>query len=219
MAKTIASQDLKIRDLKNKLQDKEHELIMMKADLCRGCQYRNDYKNLFKIYRVKEQECEELKEDYAELEKENGELKAENFAFEGLVKTQDNLIDDLQSKNDSIQNIADDLQRRNHDLTQMLETKEKELEKAKELNHCMSGQMDFIKFELELKLSAEIKNKNCIIKELKRVDKQKDKWREKAEKLRNTLNEIKKKCSKYQTCIIVLKKDILNIINKEKETK
>lgn len=165
---------------------------------------------------------EKSQEDTQEIEKlceQNGELKAENFAFEGLVKTQDNLIDDLQSKNDSIQNIADDLQRKNHDLTQMLETKEKELEKVKELNHCMSGQMDFIKFELELKLSAEIKNKNCVIEELKRVDKQKDKWREKAEKLRNTLNEIKKKCSKYQTCIIVLKKDILDIINKEKETK
>lgn len=67
MAKTIASQDLKIRDLKNKLQDKEHELIMMKADLCRGCQYRNDYKNLFKIYRVKEQECEELHERVASI--------------------------------------------------------------------------------------------------------------------------------------------------------
>lgn len=174
---------------------------------------------------------EKSQEDTQEIEKlceQNGELKAENFAFEGLVKTQDNLIDDLQSKNDSIQNIADDLQRKNHDLTQMLETKEKELEKVKELNHCMSGQMDFIKFELELKLSAEIKNKNCIIEELKRVDKQKDKWREEAERLRNTLNEIEKKCSKYQTCIIVLKKDILNIINgakdknvlhKEKETK
>lgn len=163
------------------------------------------YYDLVEKYQRKKQECEKL--------------KSENFAFEGLVKTQDNLIDDLQNKNDSIQNIADDLQRRNHDLTQMLETKEKELEKAKELNHCMSGQMDFIKFELELKLSAEIKNKNCVIEELKSVDKQKDKWREEAEKLRNTLNEIKKKCSKYQTCIIVLKKDILNIINKEKETK
>ena len=174
---------------------------------------------------------EKSQEDTQEIEKlceQNGELKAENFAFEGLVKTQDNLIDDLQNKNDSIQKIADDLQRRNHDLTQMLETKEKELEKAKELNHCMSGQMNFNKYELELKLSAEIKNKNCVIEELKRVDKQKDKWREKAEKLRNTLDEIEKKCSKYQTCIIVLKKDILDIINsakdknvlhKEKETK
>lgn len=174
---------------------------------------------------------EKSQEDTQEIEKlceQNGELKAENFAFEGLVKTQDNLIDDLQNKNRFNSKIADDLQRRNHDLTQMLETKEKALEKAKELNHCMSGQMDFIKSELELKLSAEIKNKNCIIEELKRVDKQKDKWREEAERLRNTLNEIEKKCSKYQTCIIVLKKDILNIINgakdknvlhKEKETK
>ena len=174
------------------------------------------------------EDIEQTYSEHEELKNENGELKAENFAFEGLVKTQDDLIEDLQSKNDSIQKIADDLQRRNHDLTQMLETKEKALEKAKELNHCMSGQMDFIKSELELKLSAEIKNKNCVIEELKRVDKQKDKWREEAEKLRNTLNEIEKQCSKYQTCIIVLKKDILDIINgtkdknvlhKEKETK
>lgn len=158
------------------------------------------------------EDIEQTYSEYEELKKENGELKSQ-------ITSQDCEIYDLKSKNDSIQNIADDLQRRNHDLTQMLETKEKELEKAKELNHCMSGQMDFIKFELELKLSAEIKNKNCVIEELKRVDKQKDKWREKAEKLRNTLDEIEKKCSKYQTCIIVLKKDILNIINKEKETK
>lgn len=158
------------------------------------------------------EDIEQTYSEYEELKKENGELKSQ-------ITSQDCEIYDLQSKNDSIQNIADDLQRRNHDLTQMLETKEKELEKAKELNHCMSGQMNFIKFELEHKLSVEIKNKNCVIEELKRVDKQKDKWREKAEKLRNTLDEIEKKCSKYQTCIIVLKKDILNIINKEKETK
>ena len=133
----------------------------------------------YKQLKRKKQECEEL--------------KAENFAFEGLVKTLDNLIDDLQNKNDSIQNIADDLQRRNHDLTQMLETKEKELEKAKELNHCMSGQMDFIKFELELKLSAEIKNKNCVIEELKRVDKQKEKWRKRKWKIKqNYLKKSKK---------------------------
>ena len=40
--------------LKSELQVKELELIMAKADLCRGCQYKNDYK-------AKEQECEELK--------------------------------------------------------------------------------------------------------------------------------------------------------------
>lgn len=34
---------------------------------------------------------------------------------------------------------------------------------------------------------------------------------------KEALDEIEKKCSKYQTCIIVLKKDILNIINKTKE--
>ena len=178
---------------------------------------------------------EKSQEDTQEIEKlceQNGELKAENFAFEGLVKTQDNLIDDLQNKNDSIQKIADDLQRRNHDLTQMLETKEKELEKAKELNHCMSGQMDFIKSELGLKLSAEIKNKNCVIEELKRVDKQKDKWREEAERLRNTLDKIEKYCKlnrycldpenrwfsdRIQDCIKSVKDK--NVLHKEKETK
>lgn len=34
---------------------------------------------------------------------------------------------------------------------------------------------------------------------------------------KQALDEIEKKCSKYQTCIIVLKKDILDIINKAKE--
>lgn len=36
---------------------------------------------------------------------------------------------------------------------------------------------------------------------------------------KQALDEIEKKCSKYQTCIIVLKKDILDIINKAKEQK
>ena len=40
--------------LKSELQAKELELIMAKADLCRGCQYKNDYK-------AKEQECKRLK--------------------------------------------------------------------------------------------------------------------------------------------------------------
>lgn len=40
--------------LKSELQAKELELIMAKADLCRGCQYKNDYK-------AKEQECKKLK--------------------------------------------------------------------------------------------------------------------------------------------------------------
>lgn len=44
-------------ELKKELQAKEQELIMAKADLCRGCQYKSDYK-------IKEQECEELKKQY-----------------------------------------------------------------------------------------------------------------------------------------------------------
>lgn len=39
------------------------------------------------------------------------------------------------------------------------------------------------------------------------------------DKYKHTLDEIEKKCSKYQTCIVVLKKDILDIINKAKDSK
>ena len=45
------------KELKEQLQAKEHELIMAKADLCKGCQCRNNYQ-------AKEQECEELSITY-----------------------------------------------------------------------------------------------------------------------------------------------------------
>lgn len=53
-----------IEKLKEQLKAKEHELIMIKADLCRGCQYRNDYKNIQTTFQAKEQECEKLKKQY-----------------------------------------------------------------------------------------------------------------------------------------------------------
>lgn len=52
-AKTLETVDMdsafEIEKLKEQLQAKEHEQIMMKADLCRGCQYRNDYKKVKKF--------------------------------------------------------------------------------------------------------------------------------------------------------------------------
>ena len=42
-----------IKKLYEQLQVKEHELIMAKANLCKGCQYKSNYK-------IKEQECERL---------------------------------------------------------------------------------------------------------------------------------------------------------------
>ena len=125
------------------------------------------------------EDIEQTYSEYEELKKENGELKSQ-------ITSQDCEIYDLKSKNDSIQNIADDLQRRNHDLTQMLETKEKEL---------------------------------------KRVDKQKDKWREEAERLRNTLDKIEdivnEPCVAEEDCKHCLSncehKDILNMIAKTQE--
>ena len=69
--KRLARKEQENERLKSELQVKELELIMAKADLCRGCQYKNDYK-------VKTQECEELKEYHnkccQEFEKEKQDL-------------------------------------------------------------------------------------------------------------------------------------------------
>lgn len=86
-------------DLRNKLQAKEHELIMTKADLCRGCQYRNDYKNLFKTHKSKEQELQEAMDNYVQLDlqrvKEYNELvdlyKAKEQECEELIGQRDKL--------------------------------------------------------------------------------------------------------------------------------
>lgn len=78
------------------------------------------------------EEFEEVFEDIEQTYSEYEELKKENEKLKSQITSQDCEIYDLKSKNDSIQNIADDLQRRNHDLTQMLETKEKECEVLKQ---------------------------------------------------------------------------------------
>ena len=59
--------------LKSELQAKELELIMAKADLCRGCQYKNDYK-------AKEQECKRLKWYLKEIRDE--ELKTNDIEWD-----------------------------------------------------------------------------------------------------------------------------------------
>lgn len=59
---------------------------------------------------------------------------------------------------------------------------------------------------------------NITIENIKLTDKLQAKEQE-CNNYKQALDEIEKKCSKYQTCIIVLKKDILDIINKAKEQK
>lgn len=66
-----------------------------------------------------------------------------------------------------------------------------ENEKLKEFSKLLEEQMKFNKSELELSLSSEIKRSEFLLKEFKKADKQRDNWREKAEKLKQTIAEIK----------------------------
>lgn len=66
-----------------------------------------------------------------------------------------------------------------------------ENEKLKEFQKLLEEQMKFNKSELELSLSSEIKKSEFLLKEFKKVDKQRDNWRGQAEKLKQTLTEIK----------------------------
>lgn len=68
---------------------------------------------------------------------------------------------------------------------------ELENRKLKEYQKLLEEQMKFNQSELELSLSSEINRSEFLLKEFKRVDKQKDNWREKAERYKQTLTEIK----------------------------
>ena len=99
---------------------------------------------------------------------------------------------------------------------------QEENQKLKELNNALSGQLDFVKSELELRLSAEIKRSKFILGEFKKTDKQRDYWRETTEKYKQALDEIEKTANKnfthtaweeYKEQLM----QILDIINKAKE--
>lgn len=66
-----------------------------------------------------------------------------------------------------------------------------ENEELRKFQKLLEEQMKFNKSELELSLSSEIKRSEFLLKEFKKVDKQKDNWREQAEKLEQILTEIK----------------------------
>jgi len=66
-----------------------------------------------------------------------------------------------------------------------------ENEKQKEFQKLLEEQMEFNRNELELALSSGIKRSDFLLKEFQKVDKQRDNWREQAEKYSRTLQEIK----------------------------
>ena len=86
--------------LKSELQAKELELIMAKADLCRGCQYKNDYK-------AKEQECEALQMSENEAGEIIAELKAENDTLRQFLSKEPLALQALQSDYSSYKKSAD----------------------------------------------------------------------------------------------------------------
>lgn len=63
--------------------------------------------------------------------------------------------------------------------------------KIKEFSKILSGQMNFLKSEFGLKLSAEIKRSETLLAEYKRVDEQRDYWRETAKKYKQALDKLK----------------------------
>lgn len=76
---------------------------------------------------------------------------------------------------------------------------QEENQKLKELNNALSGQLNFVKSELELRLSTEIKRSKFILGEFKKTDKQRDYWRETTEKYKQALDEIEKTANKNFT--------------------
>ena len=130
------------------------------------------------LLKTKEQECERLKNKLnpklknahcTYFEGQTGLCKAKEFTRCNPVGCKLYTIDELST--------IVDLQQ--------------QLDQLKEFQKLLEEQMKFNKSELELSLSSEIKRSEFLIKEFKKVDKQRDNWREQAEKYSQTLAEIK----------------------------
>lgn len=112
-----------------------------------------------------------------EFKAENEQLKTKVFRFE--------------SKQTSMGKQNKELIEDNLNLSKENAKIKAENEELKEFQKLLEEQMKFNKSELELSLSSEIKRSEFLLKEFKKVDKQRDNWREKAEKLLKTLTDIK----------------------------
>lgn len=122
-----------------------------------------------------------------------------------------------------------------------LKRKELECKKQKQLVKLSNSQIEFVKLDLGLKFSEVVRNVNSLAEDYKKIDKQRDFWREKAEKLQQALCEIEKLIPKFDSssecdygdfdcencssldeeivCSYKLKKIIQDIISKSREGK
>ena len=129
--------------LKSELQAKELELIMAKADLCRGCQYKNDYK-------AKEQECEELKLQYKELGQCSKKLKD---YYDKEKETLSNRFLELKQTLAKIKEIAEGM----HDLW-INKTPYTDMDNL--VKHLLECELNRIRYKLDEISECEVKNEN-----------------------------------------------------------
>ncbi len=143
------------------------------------------YKKALKQLKRKERECERL-------ENENKRLVGElaNNVFDSFDEL-DQLKASLDEKNDLLQKLGISATGEFKRIKYYIDKLKAENEKLKEFQKLLEEQMEFNKSELEWSLSSEIKRSEILLKAFKKADKQKDNWREKAEKLLKTLAEIK----------------------------
>ena len=132
--------------------------------------YRQAVKGLAEQLKAKKQECERLENIINEAK--NSKLDLKSFLVGEAVQNEyEQQLDQLKAEND----------------------------KFKESQKLLEEQIAFNKSELELSLSSEIKRSELLLKEFKKADKQRDNWREKAEKLSKTLIGIKELLLKTPT--------------------
>lgn len=127
----------------------------------------------------KEQECERLKNQLIKYDDVRNILKSEL----DFIKDYNGEIICLQVRISKLKKLGEIFNR-----IDQLKVENEELRKFQKL---LEEQMKFNKSELELSLSSETKRSEFLLREFKKVDKQRDNWREKAEKYFKTLTEIK----------------------------
>ena len=176
--------------------------IIDSSDICKHCGAMECKEHRCKIYNIveavissKEQECERLKEENFTFEQLIKEIEKYG-AIEEIIQQLDQVKAELQTEKDW-HKTADEIAKKNSEYANQLKAENEEL---KEFQKLLKGQMEFNKNELELNWSSEIKRSEFLLNEFKKADKQRDEWREKAEKYFKALTEIKEIAEKsYRT--------------------
>ena len=142
-------------------------------------------------------------------------------------KNAENRISDLEER---IKNHSKEIE----EYCNRLANKQKECEEQKKQNESLNFQLEQEKLranEYSLMYDNETKRTETLLKEFNRADKNKDIWREKAEKYEQALDDIEKElkedincesqecgCNDFEECLKCTKEHILDIINKVKES-